>query len=86
MEADCPDGDVVFMFDNEQVIGKSWSVPAQNKVKKCLLSHMWRTETCKTAITNRFSILCMDIGLLRQGKKIVLQSYVKNQGTDQRRV
>ena len=39
-EADCPDGDVVFMFDNEQVIGKSWSVTAQNKVKMSVITNV----------------------------------------------
>ena len=28
-EALCPPGDVIFMFDNEQVVGKSWSVTAK---------------------------------------------------------
>ena len=39
-EADCPDGDVVFMFDNEQVIGKSWSVTAKNKVKMSIITNV----------------------------------------------
>ena len=32
-EAKCPDGDVIFMFDNEQIVGKSWNISADNKVK-----------------------------------------------------
>ena len=40
MEADCPDGDVVFMFDNEQILGKSWSVTAQNKVKMSVITNV----------------------------------------------
>ena len=39
-EAECPDGDVVFMFDNEQVIGKSWSVTAKNKVKMSVITNV----------------------------------------------
>ena len=40
MEADCPDGDVVFMFHNEQVIGKSWSVTSQNMVKMSAITYV----------------------------------------------
>ena len=39
-EAECPAGDVVFMFDNEQVIGKSWSVTAKNKVKMSVITNV----------------------------------------------
>ena len=39
-EADCPDGDVIFMFDNEQVIGKSWNVTANNKVKMSCITNV----------------------------------------------
>ena len=40
MEADCPDGDVVFMYDNEQVIGKSWSVTAENMVTMSAITYV----------------------------------------------
>ena len=39
-EAECPTGDLVFMFDNEQVIGKSWSVTAKNKVKMSVITNV----------------------------------------------
>ena len=39
-EAKCPDGDVVFMFDNEQVIGKTWNVTANNKVKMSIITNI----------------------------------------------
>lgn len=39
-ETKCPDGDVVFMFDNEQIIGKSWNVSAINKVKMSVIMNV----------------------------------------------
>ena len=39
-ETKCPDGDVVFIFDNEQIIGKPWNVSATNKVTKSVITNV----------------------------------------------
>ena len=39
-EVSCPNGDVVFMFDNEQVIGRTWNITAQNKVKMSVITNI----------------------------------------------
>ena len=39
-EAKCPDGYVIFMFDNEQVVGKSWNITADNKVKMSIVTNV----------------------------------------------
>ena len=36
----CPEGDLIFMFDNEQVIGKSWNVSATHKVKSSVITNV----------------------------------------------
>ncbi|XP_062597901.1 uncharacterized protein LOC134259320 [Saccostrea cucullata] len=39
-ESPCPKGDVAFIFDNEQVIGKTWNINAQNKVKMSVITNV----------------------------------------------
>ena len=37
---ECPSGDIVIMFDNEQVVGKSWTVRPNNKVKVSIVTNV----------------------------------------------
>lgn len=39
-QATCPEGDIAFMFDNEQVIGRTWNIRAQNKVKMSIITNV----------------------------------------------
>lgn len=34
----CPPGDVLFVFDNEQIVGKTWNIKPQNKVKSSVIT------------------------------------------------
>ena len=39
-ESECPDGDLIFMFNNEQVVGKTGNVCANNKVKMSIITNV----------------------------------------------
>jgi hypothetical protein len=36
----CPDGDLVIMFDNEQIVGKTWSIKPDNRVKVSIITNI----------------------------------------------
>lgn len=40
MKLTCPDGDVMFILDNEQCVGKSWSLKVNNKVKMSVITNI----------------------------------------------
>ena len=36
----CPPGDLVVMFDNEQIVGKTWSIKPHNKVEESIITNI----------------------------------------------
>ena len=39
-ETPCPEGDVIFMFDNEQVIGRNWNIRVKNRIKSSIITNV----------------------------------------------
>ncbi len=39
-ELHCPNGDIIVMFDNEQVVGKTWNVRPNNKVRQSVVTNV----------------------------------------------
>ena len=81
-EALCPPGDVIFMFDNEQVVGKSWSVTAKNKVKMSVITNVavMQLETAKNI--QQVQHLMPGQWLTSEGKKDVITELC-NESDDQ---
>ena len=50
----CPQGDIVVMYDNEQIIGKTWSIKPNNKVKVSIITNIAALPlTDKTCLQKR---------------------------------
>ena len=50
----CPTGDIVIMFDNEQIIGRTWSIKPQNKIKTSIITNVAALPlTAETSLQKR---------------------------------
>jgi len=50
----CPEGDLIAMFDNEQIIGRSWNIQPRNKVKMSITTNVLVVPlNSKSTIQNR---------------------------------
>ena len=50
----CPTGDIVIMFDNEQIIGRTWSIKPQSKIKTSIITNVAALPlTAETSLQKR---------------------------------
>ena len=52
-----PDGDALFVFDNEQIVGKTWNIKPQNKVKTSIITTVAAVQLDKEMRTENNPLL-----------------------------
>lgn len=73
-ETNCPSGDVIFVFDNEQVIGRSWNINANNKVKMSVITNVAAIKVTENKNLQQNESLTPGKWITSEGKENIIES------------